>query len=74
MTKVIAHLVDVEQPKTKNLCSEIALPVLMEPKKITWLRLQGYDVYDYTVSLNMDPELVDKESLGNYCKLTSNAS
>lgn len=63
MKKVIAHLVDVEQPNTKNPCGEIALPVLMEPKKITWLRLQGYNVYDYTVSLNMDPELVDEDSI-----------
>ena len=59
--KVIAHLVDVE-PRTKvNPCGEIPLPVLMEPKTITKYRLQGFTVFDYTESLNMEPELVDKD-------------
>ncbi len=65
--KVIAHLVDVDFKKPiKNPCSEISLPVLMEPKEITLMRLTGYDVYDYTESLNMDPALVDKDSCRVY--------
>lgn len=59
--KVLAHLVDIDykQPK-KNPCGEINLPVLIEPKNITLLRLKGYEVFDYTESLGMNPELVDK--------------
>ena len=65
--KVLAHLVDVDWPvKTGNLCSEISLPVLMEPKDITMLRLRGVDVYDYTESLDMEAELVDKTSCRSY--------
>jgi hypothetical protein len=71
MTKVIAHLVDVEHPKIKNPCNEISLPVLMEPKEITWLRLQGRTVFDYTESLKMEPELVDKSSITRYSPLNT---
>lgn len=67
MTKVKAHLVDVDWPvKLGNLCNEINLPVLMEPSQITILRLKGLRVYDYTESLNMDPEIVDKDSCTVY--------
>lgn len=71
MTKVAAHLVDIEYPNVKNPCNEISLPVLVEPKEITWLRLQGYNVFDYTVSLNMEPELIDKENLRRYSPINT---
>ncbi len=59
--KVLAHLVDIDHKRpTKNPCGEINLPVLIEPKNITLLRLKGYEVFDYTESLGMKPELVDK--------------
>ena len=58
---VAAHLVDVVFDKSfKNPCCEIALPVLMEPKEITLLRLRGVEVYDYTESLDMSDEFVEK--------------
>lgn len=60
---VVAHLVDVNfNTPVKNPCSEISLPVLMEPKEITLLRLRGVEVYDYTESLDMADELVDKDA------------
>ncbi len=63
MTKVKAHLVDVDWPiKISNPCREIALPVLMRPIDITYLRLKGIGVYDYTESLEMEDEWVDLES------------
>lgn len=68
MTKVKAHLVDIDWPvkaTVENPCSEILLksaPVLMEPYQITLLRLRGISVYDYTESLEMPDEWVDKES------------
>lgn len=61
--KVLAHLVDVDMKKpVVNPCNEISLPVLVEPKTITLLRLKGYEVFDYTESLDMGPELVEKDS------------
>lgn len=61
--KVKAHLVDVDWPvKLGNLCNEIALPVLMRPIDITYLRLKGIGVYDYTESLEMEDEWVNPES------------
>lgn len=61
--KVLAHLVDVDMKKpVVNPCNEISLPVLVEPKTITLLRLKGYEVFDYTESLDMAPELVEKDS------------
>jgi hypothetical protein len=64
---VAAHLVDVTFDKSvKNPCGEISLPVLMEPREITLLRLRGVDVYDYTESLDMDDELVDKDECRVY--------
>lgn len=71
MTKVIAHLVDVESSSIKNPCNEIPLPVLMEPKEITWLRLKGYTVFDYTESLRMEPELVDKQAVRRYSTINT---
>lgn len=68
MTKVKAHLVDIDWPvklEVQNPCGEILLketPVLMEPYQITLLRLKGISVYDYTESLGMDDEWVNKES------------
>jgi hypothetical protein len=64
--KVVAHLVDVTLKTTVNPCGEISLPVLMEPREITLLRLRGVDVYDYSESLNMEPELVDRDSCRVY--------
>jgi hypothetical protein len=64
---VAAHLVDVTFNKpVKNPCGEISLPVLMEPKEITLLRLRGVEVYDYTESLGMESELVDRDSCTFY--------
>ena len=64
---VAAHLVDITINTTiKNPCSEIALPVLMEPREITLLRLRGVEVYDYTESLGMESELVDRDSCTFY--------
>lgn len=64
--KVFAHLVDVKLKTVVNPCNEINLPVLMEPKVITILRLRGEDVYDYTESLGMEAELVDKDVCRGY--------
>jgi hypothetical protein len=64
MTKVKAHLVDIDWPvklAVENPCVEIELPKLMEPYQITLLQLKGIAVFDYTESLNMDEEWVDKE-------------
>jgi len=64
--KVKAHLVDIDWPvKTVNPCNEIPLPVLMEPKQITKLRLHGITVFDYSEELDMDEEWVDPESCYN---------
>jgi hypothetical protein len=64
---VAAHLVDVTFNKpVKNPCGEISLPVLMEPKEITLLRLRGVEVYDYTESLGMESESVDQDSCTVY--------
>jgi hypothetical protein len=60
--KVLAHLVDVDWPVKTNPCSEINLPILMQPHDVTVLRLRGVQVFDYTESLNMEPELVSRES------------
>lgn len=62
MTLVKAHLVDIDRPSTINPCNEINLPVLMEPSVITLLRLKGFTVFDYTESLGMEAELVNKNS------------
>ena len=65
--KVKAHLVDVDWPvKLGSLCNEIPLPVLMRPVDITYLRLKGIRVYDYTESLEMDDEWVDPDSCVSY--------
>jgi hypothetical protein len=69
LKRVKAHLVDIDWPvkAEKNPCCEITLrnvntAVLVEPKQITKLRLQGFSVYDYTEALDMDEEWVDQES------------
>jgi len=38
--------------------------VLCTPKRATWYRLQGYEVFDFTESLDMEPEYfsVDKST------------
>jgi hypothetical protein len=64
--KVPAHLVSITPRETVNPCNEIYLPVFMEPREITMLRLLGLDVYDYTESLGMDAEWVDKDSCRVY--------
>jgi hypothetical protein len=71
MTKVIAHLVDIESVTVKNPCGEINLPVLVEPKEITWLLLNGYSVFDYTKSLGMEPEIVEKSSITRFSKINT---
>ena len=35
--------------------------VLMTPAKATWYRLQGYEVFDYNDSLDMEPEYLEEE-------------
>jgi len=67
MTKVKAHLVDVDFGNpVVNPCSEINLPVLMEPKQITLLRLKGIRVYDYTESLDLESAFVEQDSCTVY--------
>jgi uncharacterized protein YxjI len=39
--------------------------LIMTPKKATWYALQGYKIFDYTASLEMDPVYYDEE-----CELT----
>jgi hypothetical protein len=64
---VAAHLVDIFVNDTiRNPCNEINLPVLMEPKEITLLRLRGAEVYDYTESLGMADEMVEKDECRVY--------
>ena len=66
-TLVAAHLVDVFfNIPVKNPCNEINLPVLMEPKEIMLLRLRGAEVYDYTESLGMNDEMVEKDECRVY--------
>lgn len=66
--KVKAHLVDINWPVKvqPNPCNEIALPVLMKPIDITYLRLKGIRVFDYTESLGLQDELVDEDSCVKY--------
>ena len=66
---VFAHLVIIDRQRTstqvKNPCGEIHLPpdsILMEPKYITLLRLQGFDVFNVTESLDLDGTWVSRES------------
>lgn len=67
--KVKAHLVDIDWPvKVSNPCNEIALPILMRPIDITYLRLKGIRVFDYTESLGMEDEWVDPEVCVSYKK------
>ena len=35
--------------------------LIMTPKKATWYALQGYDIFDYSASLAMDPIYYDEE-------------
>jgi hypothetical protein len=64
---VLAHLVDVDfKNPVINPCGEIHLPVLMELKEITLLRLRGVEVYDYSESLDMGDELVEKDACWSY--------
>jgi hypothetical protein len=66
--KVKAHLVDIDWPVKvqTNPCNEIALPVLMKPIDIMYLRLKGIRVFDYTESLNMEDELVNEDFCVKY--------
>ena len=55
---MIEHrLYSIERDKEDHL-------VLCTPKRVTWYRLQGYEVFDFTESLGMEPEyfLVDKST------------
>lgn len=64
MTKTVEHyLCDVRYPNEvkQNLCSEIALPVLLDKNHILMLQLQGAKVYNYTNALCMEPESVEVE-------------
>ena len=58
---MIEHLVEhrlysIERDKEDNL-------VLCTPKKATWYRLQGYTVFDFHESLEMEPEYYETEGL-----------
>jgi len=35
--------------------------LIMTPKRATWYALQGYKIFDYSASLEMDPIYYDKE-------------
>ena len=35
--------------------------LIMTPKKATWYALQGYKIFDYSASLEMDPIYYDEE-------------
>jgi len=55
---MIEHrLYSIERDKEDHL-------VLCTPKRATWYRLQGYEVFDFTESLGMEPEYfsVDKST------------
>jgi hypothetical protein len=55
---MIEHrLYSIERDKEDHL-------VLCTPKRATWYRLQGYEVFDFTESLDMEPEYfsVDKST------------
>ena len=51
------RLYSIERDKEDHL-------VLCTPKRATWYRLQGYEVFDFTESLDMEPEYfsVDKST------------
>lgn len=56
MNMVEVHFVDVLLPDgTERMC-------FMEPKAIAFYRLKGMKIFDYTISLDMEPELIDKGS------------
>lgn len=56
MKKIKAHFVEVRSPTGDlwNFCH-------MEPHRINFLIIAGYEIFDYTVSLGMDPEFVSQE-------------
>ena len=63
-TKKVEHyLCDVRYPDEvkKNPCGEIALPVLLDKNRILVLQLQGARVFNYTESLCLEPEMLEKE-------------
>jgi hypothetical protein len=35
--------------------------LIMTPKRATWYALQGYKIFDYTASLEMDPVYYEEE-------------
>jgi hypothetical protein len=37
--------------------------LLCTPKRATWYRLQGYEVFDFHKSLDMEPEYYETEGL-----------
>lgn len=64
--KVTAHLVSFQRSTVVNPCGEIDLPILMKPKDITMYRLMGHEIFDYTESLGMSPELVYQDQCWAY--------
>ena len=57
MNKVKTHFVDLESPD--GTCKAMTF---IEPKYISYLILSGWTVFDYTESLDLKPEYVEKES------------
>jgi hypothetical protein len=54
---MIEHrLYSIERDKEDHL-------VLCTPKRATWYRLQGYEVFDFTESLDMEPEYFSVDNL-----------
>jgi len=54
----------IEHPRVKTAGRVEGQIVLCTPKRATWYRLQGYDVFDFHESLGMEPEYysVDKSA------------
>lgn len=56
MNTVKVHFVDVvKKDGTTEMC-------FMQPKTITFYRLKGYEIFDYTDSLDMEPEIITLDS------------
>jgi hypothetical protein len=54
------RLYSIERDKEDHL-------VLCTPKRATWYRLQGYEVFDFTESLDMEPEYFSVDNSQIWC-------
>ena len=61
---MIEHrLYEIEKWKDGNIVERQI--VLTTPKNATWYALQGWGVFDYHKSLDMEPEYYETEKLSN---------